>query len=820
MRQMRKLLREKGLSNHLSYTLLGRSIFIRYLEDRGVLTADWIGKMTGGQAHSYSDALNSRNVTYQLFERLIARFNGDLFPLEDDESNVEESHLELLLSFLERTNLETGQLSLWPFNFEYISIELISNIYDIFIDNRRAAGAYYTPLLLADFILEETLGSDHIHSDITILDPACGSGIFLVGAYRRLVRCWQQIHGMPDPEDLGRILQNHIFGVDKNAEAIRIAAFSLYLEVLNHLSNEQIRDNAFRFPSLRDNLLVHDFFDDQVETHFAGHKFDRVLGNMPWGEGTLTKEGKAWLEENQYVVGGRQAAPAFMLRAPQFCKDQGEIALLAPAKSTILVTSNTHQTFRDHFFSAYNVRAVVNFSPLVYELFPKAISPAAAVFYDPTPPVSDSNLVYGVPKPSPISQRLKAIVLDTTEVKFLEREKLLAQPYLWKVGLWGTPRDAALIERLKSISTLREQADRLNWVIGEGIQVKGGDENYAPWLMGMNLVPTAKLRPYFIDMSVCELIEEEVFHRPRREELVRAPLVLIRQSQCYAAFSNEAVAYRHKISGIAGSWGEEWLLKWLVAYLNSPLAEYYHFLTSTSWGVERGTVIQKEYEEMPFLVPNQDDPRLEEILRHLGEIELLMDSEGPFFDLEHESTIQQHKEAIHELVFEIYDLHPTERQLVMDILEYGVEFFNWSKRKTRKPREAKPVKRPDIPMLKAYAQIFTRAASSLLQTAGQTLNATIFENGAPLTVLSFDLVSSDDVQEVRVVQQSDAMRTKLRELSDLALERKTPSMYTRRHVRIYDGRQVSLIRPSEQRFWTESQARVDADAFLAELFSE
>ena len=223
---------------------------------------------------------------------------------------------------------------------------------------------------------------------------------------------------------------------------------------------------------------------------------------------------------------------------------------------------------------------------------------------------------------------------------------------------------------------------------------------------------------------------------------------------------------------------------------------------------------------MPFLVPNQDDPRLEEILRHLGEIELLMDSEGPFFDLEHESTIQQHKEAIHELVFEIYDLHPTERQLVMDILEYGVEFFNWSKRKTRKPREAKPVKRPDIPMLKAYAQIFTRAASSLLQTAGQTLNATIFENGAPLTVLSFDLVSSDDVQEVRVVQQSDAMRTKLRELSDLALERKTPSMYTRRHVRIYDGRQVSLIRPSEQRFWTESQARVDADAFLAELFSE
>jgi len=463
MRQMRKLLREKGLSNHLSYTLLGRSIFIRYLEDRGVLTADWVERMTGGRARSYPDALNSREVTYQLFERLIARFNGDLFPLEDDESDVRESHLELLLSFLERTNLETGQLSLWPFNFEYIPIELISNIYDIFIDDRRASGAYYTPLLLADFILEETMGNDLIHPDITVLDPACGSGIFLVGAYRRLVRAWQQIHGVPNPKDLGRILRNQIFGVDKNSEAIRIAAFSLYLEILNHLSKEQILDNGVRFPSLSENLLPHDFFEDRIETRFADHKFDRIIGNMPWGEGTLTEEGEAWLEKKDYVVGGKQAAPAFMLRAPYFCKDDGEMALLAPAKSTILVASDTHQAFRDHFFSTYHVRAVVNFSSLVYELFPKAISPSVAVFYEVSSPAWDHKLIYGIPKPSPLSQHLKAIILDTTEVRFLDREELYLHPDLWKVAMWGTPRDAALIERLESLPTLDEQALKAGW---------------------------------------------------------------------------------------------------------------------------------------------------------------------------------------------------------------------------------------------------------------------------------------------------------------------------------------------------------------------
>jgi len=67
--------------------------------------------------------------------------------------------------------------------------------------------------------------------------------------------------------------------------------------------------------------------------------------------------------------------------------------------------------------------------------------------------------------------------------------------------------------------------------------------------------------------------------------------------------------------------------------------------------------------------------------------------------------------------------------------------------------------------------------------------------------------------------QPDAMRKKLRELDNLLVEQQTPSIYIRRHVRIYDNNQVSLVRPSEQRFWTRSQALADADAFLAELAS-
>ncbi|MCB0106955.1 MAG: hypothetical protein KDE53_13635, partial [Caldilineaceae bacterium] len=107
--------------------------------------------------------------------------------------------------------------------------------------------------------------------------------------------------------------------------------------------------------------------------------------------------------------------------------------------------------------------------------------------------------------------------------------------------------------------------------------------------------------------------------------------------------------------------------------------------------------------------------------------------------------------------------------------------------------------------------------TSLLQVKNKTLNATVYQNGAPLTAVSFDIVDLDKAQPVQVITHSDAMRHKLHELDRQLLAQKTPSMYVRRHVRIYDGNQVSLVRPSEQRFWTQSQALVDADEFLAEL---
>ncbi len=831
-----------GLSNDLAYALLGRSIFIRYLEARGVLD---VSELTDGRAKDYIAALDTndaKNVTYLLFERLSERFNGDLFPVDNhgrEREQVQQSHLNILKEFLRADKSQKGkvsQLSLWPYyDFEHIPIELISGIYDTFLYNdtgegtenekkRRKLGAYYTPLPLVEFVVEETLPLDKTRSEMTILDPACGSGVFLVRAYQRLVAAWkfENNNQQPTAETLSALLKKNIFGVDKEVNAVQIAAFSLYLAMLDYLEDAEIKKQSFRFPGMKDtNLITADFFSKKVDSILSHKIFDRVLGNPPWGRGTLTEDASQWLEEHNYKIAGKQIVQAFLLRAPDFCAEDGEIALLAPVKSTILVSGPTYIAYRRRFFERYHVRAVVNLSVLRHELFVSSVSPAAAIFYQPQPSSLRTRLIYGVPKPSALSQRLGAIVLDTTEIKFLDREELLVYPVLWKIASWGSPRDAALVERLQAFPTLRQQSKKLQWKIDEGFmaEYKGSDKNKATWLKGLPFVSTEQFLPYLAEPH--GVVEADIFHRPRTRETYQAPLVLIHKSKCQAAFSAIGVAYTSSITGVRGDVGQEDNLKWLAAYICSPLGMYYQFLTSSRWAVERDTPVQGEYEDMPFLLPDRNDPRFKKILGYFDDLAVLYQQR--YFPLSsmYDSDIQKIKSEIDELVFDIYKISSIERRLVQDMVEYEIDFFYWVERKRRKidAPDVKGIQRPDPQMLAEYARVFTKTVTTFLRYQNQTLNATVYHNGAPLSIVEFELVALNQAQEVEFIESSQELVKTLRALDHLLLEQQAPTLYARRHVRIFAGSQFSLVRPSERRFWTLSQAYTDADGFIADMLA-
>ncbi len=825
MDQVRRKLLNEHLSPDVAYALLGRLIFIRYLEDRGILNKDnWVSQVTHGRVSDYFVALENKSTIYLLFDYLSQRFNGDIFPVEETErQQVTERHLRFLSDFLKGHDLEAGQQSFWPYDFTHIPIELISGIYDTFLseETRQEAGAYYTPLSLVDFIVEETLPLEKARLSMTVLDPACGSGVFLVRAYQRLIEAWRLQHfdASPSTSQLSTILKECIFGIDIQLNAIRIATFSLCLAMLDYIKNEDIQE-GFRFPNLKDtNLIYANFFSVEVDQIFSGKVFDRIIGNPPWGRGTLKGIALEWIERHNYPIGEKQIVQAFLWRVPTFCKIDGEIALLAPAKSTILVTANSHEQFRQDFFNRYRVRAIVNFSSLVYELFPDALSPVVVIFFRPEPADLQKKVVYAIPKPSSISQHIGTIVLDANEVKFLKMEELLLNPQLWKIASWGTPQDFALIKRLATFPPLQnlEKTGQLREDISQGFTV-GNKKDKALWLQGMPCVDTNKFTPYVVEAH--GIVEESHFERHRKQGIYSGPLTLIRRSACEAAFFNEKnITYHDKITGIAGQSEQEYLLKWLTLYINSSLARYYHFLTSTSWAVERGTIIHDEYKKMPFLVLEKDDPRLQQALYYFDQISSTYHQQDALLSGSKAQVIQQLKNDIDEFVFDIYDLAPSERQLVRDLLEYEVQFFEWSKHKRRSidDPKAKPVLPPNTPMLTQYAKTFIETATSMLSHRAQTLNATVYQNGAPLTVIEFELVSLAEAKDVHYIAESRALHSLLRKLDLLLLERRTPTLYTRRHVRIYDGSRFYLIHPSERRLWTRSSASTDAATFLTEI---
>src|SRR5262249_16348213 len=144
--------------------------------------------------------LQDKDFTYALFDQLAQDFNGDTFPVEDEADYIQQGHLDKLRGFLQGNTSPQEQLFFFAYRFDVIPIELISTIYEEFYNERtgkgKNKGSHYTPPALVEFVLAHTLTSDVLTARPRVVDPACGSGIFLVESFRRMVRhLWAQQEG-------------------------------------------------------------------------------------------------------------------------------------------------------------------------------------------------------------------------------------------------------------------------------------------------------------------------------------------------------------------------------------------------------------------------------------------------------------------------------------------------------------------------------------------------------------------------------------------------------------------------------------------------
>jgi len=278
--------------------VIDRIIFLRICEDRGI--------EQDRQLHALVNGAEIYQRLVELFRRADDRYNSGLFHFRKEKGR-QETPDELTLGLaVDDKVLKDIIVGLYypesPYEFSVLPADILGQVYEQFLGKiirltpghravvedkpevKKAGGVYYTPTYIVDYIVEQTVGNllegktPKQAADLRILDPACGSGSFLLGAYQKLLdwhRDWYEKDGRKKHKkelyqgpggvwrltsaDKKRILLNNIFGVDIDSQAVEVTKLSLLLKVLEGESAETIQASLRLFheralPDLGNNI--------------------------------------------------------------------------------------------------------------------------------------------------------------------------------------------------------------------------------------------------------------------------------------------------------------------------------------------------------------------------------------------------------------------------------------------------------------------------------------------------------------------------------------------------------------------------------------
>jgi hypothetical protein len=578
-----------------------------------------------------------------------------------------------------------------------------------------------------------------------ILDPCCGSGIFLVEAFRRIVRhrVYQNQEQRLSWQELREILKNQIAGIEINSEAIRITAFSLYLALLNYQEprnilsqikrgeklpfliyqanglsednhfNNLVCDNAFQEFSNSEDLIL--------SRNFSSQCADVVVGNPPWGS-PKTKDKKGtkdlnialqWCQERDYPVGDKERSQAFIWRVFDFLKDNGWSALVV-STGILFKTHDKSKEFRQKWLNSVLLKEVVNFAH-VRDIFFKSgnknqssasISPFASIIFQKVNQteltLKDQVVTYWSAKKTAMIKNVQAVILSVMDRRGIRQSELFYNDSLWKIYYWGNHQDAGLIQGITLAPALKELHDPNN--SGQGFTT--GSAYSAPqWLSEYQNLPIPKFQRYSSIQKDWFTSSPKKVHRIANESLFYGERLLIKhgisqasrkKGEIIARLESENFSFTNSVNCIKLHDAEEWKYKIILGTLWSSLSRYYFFLTSSKWGIWHDGIYKDEYLSLPIIFPKDQGIR-EKVI---DIVEQLQNCNPIKYSIEHpEETTPEKIEAqlteleyqLDEAIFDVYDLTIAERDLIRDMCDVGIEFYyNHINSKAVKPVESYP----------------------------------------------------------------------------------------------------------------------------------
>ena len=792
--------KSKEIITGVVHALLSRSIFIKYLEERKdsngetVFPQDFYCNFMES-AKRYTDVLNSKEATYNLFRILKDKFNGDTLQVSEIETEIitQDDLNELRTFILGDSELESRQLTLWPiYSFDIIPIQLISSIYELFFhlsDEEDEKGTYYTPLHLVNLVMDEVYPWEGKYKDISFFDPSCGSGIFLVEAYRRLVCRWMSQNAVQaiTCDQLNLLLKNSIFGVDINEEAIRVASFSLSLAMCDFLDPRSIWDKLSFPPLLGKNLISSDFFDE--DKSFNKERYDVIVGNPPW-QSNITEKTKEYLKKVNRVIGDKQIAQAFSIKCSELCKQNGIICLLMPSKGLLFNRSDKSRMYRANLFSDNNVLAIVNLSVYRKFLFDHASGPAA-IIYTPKREELKQPIIYCTPKPIYTIEDTRKFSIDPTDICRIPHD-IIDDDRIWKIAMWGAPRDLELIGKIQStFAPMASFIEENHMTTAEGFK-RGNRKHQCYDFTGLPLVEAKSFKPYYVssdELPIVDFHDFECIVKNAREIFV-APHLIIKQSHKNGTFLSEVLDYdavfNHSLLGIHGEIEQ---LKYLSVIIGSRVFSYYHILTNRKWLVERDELEAGDIWQTPIPKPNNA-----ELTEACNIFDKLVNSPKENYLLE-------------QFARNMYRLKEYECYQIDDVIDYVYDYF---KNKNR----SVSFSRPSIDNYKLY---YTSLKVILTRTfgTGMGFSGDLYFGDAPLSVLVLN-VEHSTTKDLNVIIDNEQLNEILLNL-DRSLVDNQQTVFVRRNLRIYQSEKIFIVKPAQRKYWTYSAACRDADEIFEDI---